>query len=84
MSLPFDCPVCGHKRSLPMTNADRIRAMSDDELVKFLEDAEGGIEIPYCQQKDECLVMMPDIPDGECSKCLLAWLKQPAEEVHHE
>ena len=54
-------PVC----LPPMTNADRIRAMSDEELVKFLEDAESGIEIPYCQSKEECLRVLPDIPDGE-------------------
>ena len=60
-------------------NADRIRAMSDKELAKFLEDDESGIEIPYCQSKEECLRDLPDIPDGECSKCLLEWLNQPAE-----
>lgn len=33
----FDCPVCGHKKSIPQTNADRIRAMSDEELADFIQ-----------------------------------------------
>ena len=32
----FDCHVCGHKKNIPQTNADRIRAMSDEELAEFL------------------------------------------------
>ena len=34
----FDCPVCGHKKNIPKTNADLIRAMSDEELAEFLID----------------------------------------------
>ena len=36
MIFPFECPVCGHKTNMPQTNADRIRAMSDEELADFL------------------------------------------------
>ena len=32
----FDCPVCGHKKNIPLTNADRIRSMTDEELAEFL------------------------------------------------
>ena len=43
MIFPFECPVCGHKKNMPQTNADRIRAMSDEELAEFLIDlADGG------------------------------------------
>ena len=48
----------------PMTNADRIRAMTDEKLVKHLA----------CQWA-ECKSM-----DVECDKCLLDWLKQEVEE----
>ena len=34
----FDCPVCGHKKNIPQTNADRIRAMTDDELNDLFHD----------------------------------------------
>ena len=54
------------------TNADRIRAMSDEELAEFLS------EYQFCDMCDEgcdaCTY------HGECDKRLLDWLKQPAEE----
>ena len=53
---------------IPMTNADRIRAMSDEELCDFL------MCDVICDQK-----MSPDCTD--CEKCVLDWLQQPAEEV---
>lgn len=43
-----------------MTNADRIRSMTDEELAKHLA----------CQWK-ECKNM-----DVDCDKCLLDWLKE--------
>jgi hypothetical protein len=55
----------------PQTNADRIRAMSDEELCKFLG------ECKFCDICDEgcnnCTY------NGDCDKRLLDWLKQPAE-----
>ena len=45
----FYCPRCGgiFKKVKPMTNADRIRAMSDDELAEFLIDLadDGNLKI---------------------------------------
>ena len=55
------------------TNADRIRAMSDEELAKFF-GRHGfccdNIIIPssYCMRQKECSL-----------KCVVNWLKQPAE-----
>ena len=60
-----DCPY----RTEPITNADRIRAMSDEELAKV--PSRFGYSCVFPQK--EC---------GEsdtCEKCLLEWLKQPAE-----
>lgn len=65
--------------SMPMTNADRIRAMSDEELAKM---------IAFLIEKDECF--REDIDDcykcplcSFCSNCKpggeLEWLKQPVE-----
>lgn len=52
------------------TNADRIRAMSDEELISFfvLED-----KCPKNISRREC--------DGfeSCKDCWIHWLKQPAE-----
>lgn len=54
------------------TNADRIRAMSDEELAKFI--GEEGFHCEICSKgvNSEC--------DLRCSTYCLEWLKQPAEE----
>jgi hypothetical protein len=57
------CPNYGFKRN---TNADRIRAMSDEELADF---------ISTCGCPDHAR----DCRDS-CKDCTLEWLKQPAEE----
>ena len=49
------------------TNADRIRAMSDFELAKEIENAQSGIEIKNPKNIDYF-------------DCILEWLQQPAEE----
>ena len=60
----------------PMTNADRIRAMSDKELAFFLAD-----EIPHgdcygCEL--DCSCDSPWINEG-CRNAFYKWLRQPAE-----
>ena len=61
----------------PMTNADRIRAMSDEELANWLLDVmahkvacfgEGAFPYTPCRNTEH-----------DCVKCGLQWLKQPAE-----
>ena len=53
----------------PVTNADRIRAMSDEELANIMADT------PICKER-----YMDCIKDGnDCEICLLEWLKQTAE-----
>lgn len=50
-----------------VTNADRIRAMSDEELAKTIS----GEEIyPWCTKPCEY---------DNCTDCVLAWLKQECE-----
>lgn len=59
----------------PITNADRIRAMSDEELAEFLSD--------FKDCAGDCLVGR-GVKDcsGICAtrETLKMWLKQPAEE----
>ena len=50
-----------------MTNADRIRSMSDLELAKEIENAQSGIEIKKPKNIDYF-------------DCILEWLRQPAED----
>ena len=57
-----DCPW----RTEPITNADKIRSMSDFELAKEIENAQSGIEIQNPKKIDYF-------------DCILEWLQQPAE-----
>lgn len=58
---------CGFNHN-HQSNADRIRAMSDEELAEFLQDAKF-----YCQRNcEKCL-------RGTACISMLQWLKQPAE-----
>jgi hypothetical protein len=50
----------------PQTNADRIRAMSDEELAVFFHKR------PLCPKPKQC--------EYDCSRCWLEWLKQPVKE----
>ena len=84
-AVPEVCLVCRYVLGEPsnwkgktMTNADRIRAMSDEELADWLArtqianvaEALEIARIPWEQ---------PDSMKGEMKKECLEWLKQPAE-----
>ena len=58
-----------------MTNADRIRAMSDEELAAFMNN----FDVCDTRKNDECKFIYL----ADCKECVLAWLRQPAEEDHH-
>ena len=75
-----ECPVCGHKRNMPKTNADRIRAMTDEELAKIIN--------AFTEYFQECNRSVADVNCEDCELnelCglgegkALEWLKQPAE-----
>ena len=65
--------IGGEFYNKPITNADRIRAMSDEELADFIDKCEMN-DIDYA--KTFC-----DLCNGqyECDQCRLDWLQQPAE-----
>lgn len=65
MGFPFECPVCGHKTNMPQTNADKIRAMSDEELKEFICS---NSQCKFCKFEGW----------GRCE--LLEWLQQPVKE----
>ena len=65
-------PFCCYEHEEKPTNADRIRAMSDEELARlfghntictYIQDEFNG----YCNRRESC------------SGCIKEWLKQPAE-----
>lgn len=70
-------PICnscmGHQFYKPMSNADKIRNMSDEELEKFIEKVSGTCIVDALGGKSEC--------NTECRVCkinfgsILCWLK---------
>ena len=73
-----DCVHRGEQREkecrgyVPMTNADRIRAMRDEELLKFI--GHNSLCDQIQNESDWCE------KQATCENCLEKWLKQPAEE----
>ena len=51
------------------TNADRIRAMNDEELIKLLTG--------FCAFA--CIFPDKDCEHGNCEECVKEWLSSPAE-----
>lgn len=49
----------------PMTNADRIRAMSDEELAEFLGDWAQRHRAWMCDSQGECLAWLQEPAEGE-------------------
>lgn len=64
------CSCFTHKKK-PMTNADRLRAMSDEELVNI-------VPCPLGFSMFRCPI------ERQCGPCKREWLQQPAEEDDHE
>ena len=60
-----------------VTNGDRIRAMTDEELAELLTAGKGGFDCFVCQ---ECVGDC----DINCEEQCLRWLGQPVEEKDHE
>lgn len=52
----------------PQTNGDRLRAMTDEELARFITD-------DLC----ELLCGSPSVCDGNCEGKMLLWLKSPTD-----
>ena len=77
----FDCSTCKENQiNANPTNADRIRAMRDEELaIIFAEGCHNTRECPMI-----CAPIYPIYPFDEvvesCAKCWLKWLKQEADE----
>ena len=65
----------GEYRDAPMTNADRIRAMSDEEMAVFLYEWSPS---EFCGHV--CPRLRDDIPcKGECFEMRREWLQQPCD-----
>lgn len=59
------------------TNADRIRAMSDEEIAELILD---WVQTGAC---NDFGIPVTGNCNGKCVECIVEWLKQPAEEVNN-
>lgn len=79
MQVGYKVEECNHKdcpfRTEPITNADRIRSMSDEELASMLKD--------YKDCSKNCIISNGKHCYQICEEesVLLKWLQQPAEEA---
>jgi len=74
------CPVCGKPSTIgkPITNADRIRAMTDEELAEFLQKNRGGCRA-LTTESYVCDFYTDDL-HTDCNACWLDWLKQEVDD----
>lgn len=59
--MEIGCWLKGRK----MTNFEKIRQLSEEEMAKYIFDLEMGLrEIPYCQGNDRCSYLMDSLFNG--------------------
>lgn len=84
---------CRHERNLdeivikcgaykpPMTNADRFRAMSDEELASEMNQRSiSTICDIVCQGDCKAIATLNKTSGEVCKEIIMKWLQQPAEE----
>lgn len=69
------CPVCGAEIRVgtDMTNADRIRVMTDEELAEWLSDMHDAVTCP----NGGAINCNPS-----CKRCWLNWLKEGVDDAN--
>ncbi|MBQ5389865.1 MAG: hypothetical protein IIU58_03055 [Clostridia bacterium] len=80
----FVCDASEHtcdqyRPAKPMTNADRIRQMTDEELVEFLMNADANI-CDFCDMKYPENCLSHSCEGEDCKTEILKWLKQEVSE----
>ena len=68
----------------PQTNADRLRAMSDEELAKWILDGVSSDPCDYCGHTNEEFCDGSPCIGAQDKDVIIAWLQQPAEEVNKD
>ena len=78
VSFCVDAP-CSYEVAPPMTNADRIRAMSDEELAEWLSPIADCVRC-YTWGKDNPFDMRPCYTgEKRCKQLWLDWLQEVSE-----
>lgn len=82
-AIDYAISVLENIQQKPTTKADRIRAMTDEELANYLNDTGWGC---YLCAETRRLASEPllrnETCDGKCVQHCLEWLQQPAEVEH--
>lgn len=80
------CEVCKGKGAVevPVTNADHIRSMTDEELAEFMFTMLGCVSCQNKLMRGKCTEEYFEMCIGSGQKCkefYLKWLKQPHKEA---
>lgn len=59
-----------------MTRGDKIRSMTDEQIVDAAFDSGIDDYLDFCQFRPECGNQVGTIPDEWCKKCMLEWLQE--------
>ena len=82
------CPVCGGigTHEIQMTNADRIRAMSDEEIAEYVcRNSINTLCDIICGGECNAISTLKRSGDWACKEIVMKWLQEPAgEEDKHE
>ena len=68
---------------VPQTNADRIRAMSDEELAEWIRNGISSDSCDYCKHNNFHCDGTPCMDKSE-AETIIEWLRQPAKEDGNE
>lgn len=64
-----------------ITHADQLRAMTDEQLARFLLEAdEGNLTVDVCDER----YCTPEKCPNDCTNAIIKWLQQPVEERQNE
>ena len=69
------CTRCGNEEPKPITNGDRIRAMSDEELAEYFP-THASLCPDLEENKTVCKGANFMANNKMCRQCWLSWLKQ--------
>ncbi len=62
-----------------MTNYERIKNMSVEEMARKIIVYCDDEQIHFCKNKPECDAIIDDISDEMCSMCVMEWLKSDGD-----
>lgn len=75
------CSACGHLTRIPtVTNADRIRSMTDKDMAMFLRSLTECVRCPAWERDGEYDMRPCYTGKHSCSYMWLLWLKEEVKE----